>query len=274
MLSLSRSLTYRRTSQLIPLYLFSLIALMSGCGSGKTSSSATILVAAAADLAKVSRPLAREFERTSGVPVTFGFGSSAQLEQQIRQGASFDVYAPAARSFCVSIERDGLAEGSDKQYAIGRLVVWSKTIKIQKLDELKDSRVQRIAIANPRYAPYGVAAQQALQNAGMWQELQPKIVFGENVAHTLQMAETGNVEFSIVAMALVYGIDGFTLPVDTALYQPIQQAAVVLKASKNKQAASAFVDFLLTPQAQGIFKEYGFASPGVLGARASRPQPR
>ncbi|MBI2815738.1 MAG: molybdate ABC transporter substrate-binding protein [Acidobacteria bacterium] len=217
-----------------------------------------MLVAAASDLAKVSRPLATEFQRSSGRRVTFVFGSSGQLEQQIRHGAPYDLYAPAARSFCKALERDGLTDGPEKPYALGRLVVWSKKIELQKLDELKDSRIERIAIANPSHAPYGAAAQQTFERTGLWPALQPKMVFGENVLQTLQLAQTGNVEAALIAIALAHKSDGFILPVDPTLHEPIEQAAVVLKGSQNKQTARAFVDFLLTPEAQSILREYGF----------------
>ncbi len=232
--------------------------MLSGCSSGPGREHPAVLVAAAADLTKVSQPLGRAFERSTGIRVTFGFGSSGQLEQQIRQGASFDIYAPAARSYCEAIERDGFADGVDKPYALGRLVAWSKSLQLGSLDQLKEARIQRIAIANPGYAPYGAAAQQALQKAGLWQAVQPKIVYAENVAHALQMAETGNTEVALVALALVRGNDGSVLAVDPSLYSPIEQAAVVLKGSQNKQAAKSFLDFLLAPEAQEIFKEYGF----------------
>ena len=193
--------------------------------------------------------------------MTFGFGSSGQLEQQIRHGASFDVYAPAARSYCLSLERDGLAEGGDRLYGLGRLVAWSKTLPLTSLEELKESRVRRIAIANPRYAPYGMAAQQALQAAGLWPAVQSKIVYGETVSHALEMAETGNAEVALIAVALVRGSGGSLLPIDQSLYSPMEQAAVVLKSSRNKPAAGAFLEFLLTPEAQRILEEYGFGHP-------------
>jgi molybdate transport system substrate-binding protein len=235
-----------------------LMILLSACGSNRNSGPAPVLVAAASDLNSVSRPLTRAFEKSTGIPVTFGFGSSAQLEQQIRHGAIFDVYAPAARSYCTAIEHDGLTDGPDRQYAVGRLVAWSKTVKLQSLDGLSDSSIRQVAIGNPKFAPYGVAAQKALEKAGLWKSLQPKIVLAENVSHALQMAETGNAEVALVAAGLVQGVDGSVMYIDQSLYPPIEQVAVVLSASKNKQAARAFVDFLLSPEAQSILKEYGF----------------
>jgi molybdate transport system substrate-binding protein len=207
---------------------------------------------------KVSRPLARSFEQATGIAVTFGFGASGQLEQQIRQGASFDVFAPAARSYCTSIERAGLTDGKIRSFAFGRLVVWSKTIQLTSLKELTGSRVKKIAIANPSFAPYGEAAREALENARLWPEIESKVVMGETVAHALQLAETGNAEVAFVPMALVQDADAYVLPVEPNLYSPIEQAAVVLKDSRNKPAAKAFLDFLAGSEAQRILAEYGF----------------
>jgi molybdate transport system substrate-binding protein len=229
-----------------------------GCGAQVASGPPTLLVAAAADMMKVSRPLSRAFEQATGIGVTFGFGASGQLEQQIRQGASFDVYAPASRTYCTSIERAGLTDGKVKSFAFGRLAVWSKTVQLKSLKELTGSSVRKIAIGNPSTAPYGEAAREALQNSGIWPEIESKVVMGETVAHALQMAETGNAEVAFVPLALVQDADAYAFTVEPSLYSPIEQAAVVLKDSKNKQAANAFLDFLAGPEAQRIFAEYGF----------------
>ena len=231
------------------------------CSPASKAKPAPIIIAAASDLIKVSQPLAETFERSTGLQVTFSFGSSGQLEQQIRHGASFDVYAPAARSFCQSIERDGFADGPDKLYAYGRLGVWSKSLPLSSLQDLTSPQVRRIAIANPHYAPYGMAAQQALQAAGLWPKVEAKIVYGETVANALQMAQTGNADVALVAVALTKETGGSLVLVDQSLYNPIEQAAIVLKDSKNKPGARSFRDFLLTPEAQRIFQEYGFGHP-------------
>lgn len=238
--------------------LFGTCLLLLGCGTRVASGPPTVLVAAAADMMKVSRPLAKAFEQATGMGVTFGFGASGQLEQQIRQGASFDVYAPAARSYCNSLERAGLTDGKVESFAMGRLVAWSKTVQLNSLKELTGSRVKKIAIGNPSSAPYGKAAREALKNAGLWPEIESKVVMGETVAHALQMAETGNAEVAFVPMALVQESDAYALPVEPNLYSPIEQAAVVLKDSRNKPAARAFLDFLVGPEAQRILAEYGF----------------
>jgi len=133
-----------------------------GCAPAEPARSRALLVGAASDLAKVATPLAEAFERAHGFRLTFSLGASGQLEQQIRQGAPFDVYAPAAHSYCESLQRDGLLAGECKVYALGRLVAWSRSSEIRSLAELKEKGNLRIALANSQYAPYGRAAQQAL----------------------------------------------------------------------------------------------------------------
>ena len=243
-------------------FLIVIFALISvGCTSRNSGENPPLLVAAAANLLKVSRPLEAAFERSGAGAVIFSFASSGQLEQQIRQGAPFDVYAPAARSFSQSLERDGLVEGQAKLYALGRLVAWSQRFELESLEELREDRIRRVAVANPRFAPYGVAAQEALQASGLWQALQPKLVYGESVAHTFQMAETGNAEVALVALALAQDVGRPYLLIDQSLHRPIEQTAVVLKGSENKPAAKAFVEFLSTAEARRILEEYRFGLP-------------
>jgi len=222
----------------------------------------SIVVATAADLVKVSEPLAAAFEHRNGIRVTFSFGSSGQLEQQIRQGAPFDVYAPAARSYCESLRHDGFLEAECTVFALGRLVVLSGGFALESLSELEDKRIQRIALANPLHAPYGLAAQQTLQAVGLWQALEPKFVYADNVAHALQMAKTGNAEAALVALALVAkDASSAFLLVDASLHAPIEQTVTVLKASHNQQGALAFRDFLAGPEARQILAAYGFGHP-------------
>ena len=245
------------------IYLFIAIFVLRavGCTGRNSGQDPQILVAAAANLLKVSRPLGAAFQRSGAGAVIFSFASSGQLEQQIRQGAPFDVYVPAARPFSQSLERDGFLEGQAQLFALGRLAAWSRQFELESLEELREERIRRVSIANPRFAPYGVAAQEALQASGLWQALQPKLVYGESVAHTLQMAETGNAEVALVALALVQDSDRPHLLIEQSLHHPIEQTAAVLNKSENKQAARAFVEFLSTAEARRILKEYGFGLP-------------
>ena len=235
---------------------------IAACRLQSPAPTSAIVVAAASDLTKASEPLAAAFERTHGAKITFSFGASGQLEQMVRQGAPFDVYAPAARSYCESLRRDGLVTGECRVFALGRLVAWSGSIRLQALSDMTEKRILHIALANPSHAPYGLAAQQALEAAGLWQTLQPKFVYAESVAHAFQMAKTGNAEIALVALALVAKeTGGAFLAIDPNLHKPIEQTAAVLKDSRNLSAASAFRDFLAGAEAQGILAEYGFGHP-------------
>ena len=232
-----------------------------GCASRDSGERPQLLVAAAASLLKVSHPLEAAFRRSGAGEITFSFASSGQLEQQIRRGAPFDVYVPAAHAFSQSLERDGFVEGQVQLFALGRLAAWSRQFELESLEELREDRIRRVAVANPRFAPYGVAAQEALQASGLWQALQSKLVYGESVAHSFQMAETGNAEVALVALALVQDAGRPYLPIEQSLHRPIEQTAVILKSSKNKQLAKAFVEFLSTAEARRILEEYGFGLP-------------
>ena len=223
--------------------------------------SRTLVVAAASDLAKVGAPLAAAFERSQGGKVTFSFGASGQLAQQVRQGAPSDVYAPAARLYCETLRRDGFLEGECRPYALGRVVAWSRNFQIRSLAELREKGNLRIALANPRYAPYGLAAQQALEAAGLWQALQPRLVFADSVSHAFQMAKTGNADVALVALSLIQEEGGNSLAVDPGLHQPIEQTATVLKSSANQEVARSFCEFLSGPEAQRILAAYGFGHP-------------
>lgn len=231
------------------------------CGSPRDASRTPVLVAAAANQAEISRPLGEAFARSYGRKVTFSLGSSGQLEQQIRQGAPFDVFAPAGLSFCESLERDGYLRGQCRVFALGRLVAWSSSLQLGSLAELNQDRIQRVAIANPQFAPYGVAAQQALQAAGVWETIQPKLIVADNISQTFQMAETGNVDVALVALALVKNAGRPYYLIDSNLHQPIEQPAAVLLGSAHQQAAHEFVDFLFSSQAKQILTDYGYEPP-------------
>lgn len=224
-------------------------------------SASPLVVAAASDLVKASRPLAKTFQRLYRFQVNFGFGPSGQLEQQIRQGAPFDVYLSAGLSYCQALQQAGFTQGPPKVFALGRLVIWSPSLSLDSLAQLKQERVLRIAIANPRYAPYGVAAQQALQSAGLWEAVQSKLVYAESVSQAFQMAETGNTEAALIARALVQDAPHPFFAIDPSLYEPIQQCAAVLKDAKNPEAARAFLEFLSTAEARRILQDYGFGLP-------------
>jgi molybdate transport system substrate-binding protein len=227
---------------------------------------AVVRVAAAADLSDAFAEVGLAFEKATGQKVLFTFGSSGLLATHLSQGAPFDVFAAASRHYA---EQTVIASSCDRHsmagYARGRLAIWSngkETWTPKTLAELADPRVARIAIANPDHAPYGLAAKQALERAGVWQAVSAKLVLAENVRQTLQFAATGNANVALVALSLVIQDrrHPWTL-IDDALHQPLQQTLVVCKGGKNPVAGQDFAQFLLSSPGRAILERYGFAQP-------------
>jgi molybdate transport system substrate-binding protein len=134
----------------------------------------------------------------------------------------------------------------------------SSSSKIEKVTDLTRNEVKRIAIANPDHAPYGKAAQEALEKAGVWEQVKPRLVYGDNIRQTLQFAETGNVDVAIVALSLSKQSDGQWTLIPQELHNPIDQGLAVIKGTKNEKAAREFASFVTGPQGQGILAKYGF----------------
>jgi molybdate transport system substrate-binding protein len=239
-------------------------------------------VAAAADLAFAFKDVGEAFTRKTGTQVTFSFGSTGLLEKQIEEGAPFDVFAAANVSFADAAVSAGACLADSKSlYARGRIVLWSRAgPPPASLASLKDSGVAKIAIANPEHAPYGKAAQQALERAGIWADVKSKLVYGENVQETLQFAQSGNADVAIVALSLATVSKGAFTPIDAAGYDPIDQAMVVCKGERGRGAhldkARAFTAFVASDEARSIMRRYGFLMPGeapAAAASSSAPAP-
>jgi len=226
------------------------------------SASGELTVAAASDLTPVFEELGREFESATKTKVVFVFGSTGMLTRQIENGAPFDLFAAANVSYIDELEQKGLIIPDSKAvYARGRITLWTANespVRFQGIEDLARPEFQRIAIANPDHAPYGLAAKQALQSAGVWDRVQPKLVYGDNVRQTLQYAQTGNVEVAIVPLSLSIPSNGRWTLIPEDLHQPIDQSVAIMKSTKNEPAARAFITFLNSPQGKAIMKKYGF----------------
>lgn len=225
----------------------------------------TLLVSAAADLTFALQELGPHFERHTGIKVTFNFGATGQLAQQIEQGAPVDLFAAANEAYIDRLDKQGLIlAGSKMPYARGHLTLWTRAdspLRLSSLDDLLQPQVQRVAIANPSHAPYGLAAKQALQAAGLWRLLKPKLVMGENVRQTLQYAATGNVDAAIIALSLSMQHDGLWVQIPERLHRPIVQTLAILKRTPYVSEARQFAAFITGPQGQPIMKKYGFVLP-------------
>jgi len=238
------------------------LALLFSAGCGRTVTLPPLTVAAASDLTPAFEELGREFEKTNKTKVVFVFGSTGMLTRQIENGAPFDVFAAANVSYVDELVQKGLVIPDSRAiYARGRITLWTpndSNLRLQGVADLARPEVQRIAIANPDHAPYGLAAEQALQNAGVWDRVQPKLVYGDNIRQTLQYAQTGNVEVAIVALSLSVQSNGRWTLIPEDLHQPIDQGLAVMKTTQKEQAARAFGAFINSERGKAIMKKYGF----------------
>lgn len=229
----------------------------------------TLSIAAASDLQFALRQVVQDFEAQSpDTRVQLTFGSSGKFSTQIRQGAPFDVFFSADFAYAQVLVEAGLTVGGVRPYATGRIVLWSaqEDASALTLQELTSPRFARVAIANPRHAPYGQRAEEALRATGIWDALQPRLVYGENISQTAQFVRSGNAQVGIVALSLVLapalqGGGGYALIPDT-LHAPLEQGYVVLRGAKSKASAQAFVRYLESAQARATLARYGFAPGG------------
>ncbi|MEQ1353882.1 MAG: molybdate ABC transporter substrate-binding protein [Candidatus Acidiferrum sp.] len=231
-----------------------------------------ITVAAAADLKFAMTELATQYEKQTGDTLNVTYGSSGNFFSQIQNGAPFDLFFSADIDYARKLESAGLAEpGSLYLYAIGRICLWTPPdshLDVNALGwkALLDAHVQKIAIANPDHAPYGRAAVAALKNAGIYDQVKSKLVFGDNISQAAQFVQSGNAQAGIVALALAISPgmrDGQRWDIPEELHPPIEQAAVLLKNAKNHRAARAFLDFVKTPAARATLAKYGFTFPAA-----------
>jgi len=218
-----------------------------------------ILVAAAADLYPIQRELSEAAAKTLGIDLKFTFSGSGMLARQIENGAPYDLYLSANESFVRNLASRGkLLPDTVTIYAIGRLGLWSKNGKVQRLEDLTAVRVVHFALPNPVHAPYGAAAREMLQALGLWKQVEAKVVYGENVEQTLQFAESGNADACITAWSLVRARGGTLLP---ARHATIRQVGGVVTSSTKRQAAGKVLQFLAGPGGRALLGRYGFGTP-------------
>ncbi|HKR61149.1 MAG TPA: molybdate ABC transporter substrate-binding protein [Pyrinomonadaceae bacterium] len=223
-----------------------------------------ILVAAAANLSDSFPELAQEFTKQSGIKVVLSFGSTADLAKQVENGAPFDVFAAADVTHVSTLQQKGLiTPGSVNRYARGSLVVWvppGSKIKLERVEDLTNKSVERIVIAKPDIAPYGHAAVEALRALNLWQQIEPKVIYGMNVAQVRQFVSSGNAEVGFLPRSLVQDGQGTSLDIDEKLYQPIDQALGIVRASQKQESARRFTAFVLGPEGQTILQKHGYKS--------------
>ena len=230
------------------------------------------VVAAAADLNFAVTEIAEAFKAETGMAVKLSFGSTGNFATQIREGAPFQLYMAADERYVLDLAAEGLTRDKGRLYAVGRIVMMvphGSTLKADGTLEtlraaLASGGISRFAIANPEHAPYGLRAKEALVHAGLWEEVEPKLVLGENVSQAAQFALSGNTEGGIIAYSLALSdeiskLGEFEL-IPAEWHEPLNQRMVLLKSAGP--VAEAFYQYMNAPAAREIMKKYGFALPG------------
>jgi len=233
--------------------------------------SPTLRIAAAADLRYALDDIIKAFRRQhTEVHIEPAYGSSGMFYAQLVNRAPFDLYLSADVQYPRKLSDQGsILPGSEFTYADGRIVLWTGNasgVDVERLgmDTLRQPAVHHIAIANPAHAPYGRAAEAAMRSLGVYDAVKDKLVMGENISQTFQLAESGAAEVGIVALSLAIAPgaagQGHYWEVPRAAYPRIQQGGAILKWTKNPEAAQAFRGFLLAPEGRAILKRYGFST--------------
>lgn len=219
-----------------------------------------IKVAVAANFTEPAKQIAALFKAKTGHDAVLSFGASGQFYTQITQDAPFVILLSADDERPKKLVADGLAVADSRfTYAVGKLVLWSKTDGLVKGEEtLKADAFNKVSIANPAAAPYGAAAIETLKALKLYDSLQAKIVQGNSIAQAFQFVDTGNAELGFVAFSQVINASGSRWLVPQALYTPILQDAVLLKKGADSAAAKAFLDFLKGPEAHAVIEKFGY----------------
>ncbi|MBE7175834.1 MAG: molybdate ABC transporter substrate-binding protein [Mucilaginibacter polytrichastri] len=218
-------------------------------------------IAVAANAQFVAKELETSFRKESGLEAEMVIGSSGKFTAQIKAGAPFDVFLSADTQYPDALYKSGLTLRKPKIYAYGKLVLWSEK-KHMSLDKLASGLRGKIALGNPKTAPYGVAAISALKKSGVYSKISGRIVYGESIAQVTQYMLAGAVSEAFTAKSVVLEpalkSKGFWTEIDPALYAPIAQSAVVLKTTKNREAAEKFHAFLYSEKGRALFRKYGY----------------
>lgn len=222
-----------------------------------------VKIAVAANFTAPAKEIAAAFEKATGHKPLLSFGATGQFYAQISQGAPFEILISADKATPAKAIKEGHAvDGTAFTYAVGRLVLFSKSLDLAKGDAvLKEGKFAKIAIANPATAPYGAAAVETMKALGVYDPLQAKFVLGNNISQTFQFVETGNADLGFVALSqVIVAKDGWRWTVPASLYAPIAQDAVLLKPGAGSEAATAFLTFLKGPEARAVIEKYGYGA--------------
>ena len=241
------------------------LAALIGCFALTSAQAEEVQVAVAANFTAPIQAIASDFEKDTGHRLIAAYGATGQFYTQIKNGAPFEVFLAADNTTPEKLENEGdIVPGSRFTYAIGTLALWSaKDGYIDGTDKaLIDNQFKHLSIANPKAAPYGLAATQVLARLGLTEKVKNKIVEGQNITQAYQFVSTGNAELGFVALSQIYKdgkvSSGSAWIVPEVMHDPIRQDAVILKKGENNPAAKALADYLKGPKATAIIKSYGY----------------
>jgi molybdate transport system substrate-binding protein len=228
-----------------------------------------ITIAAAADLKFAMDEIVDAYKKSNAADqIEVVYGSSGKFNTQMQQGAPFDLFFSADIAFPRELAKNGLAASEVRPYAVGRIVLWSASMDASKmtLDSLTDPQIARIAIANPQHAPYGKRAEEALRSSGLWEKIESKLVYGENIANTAQFVQTGNAQVGIIALSLALSPElsakgGYYLIPDK-LHAPLEQGFIITKRAAGNALAKRFAEYMASRPARAVMTKYGFVLPG------------
>lgn len=233
---------------------------------------ASLTIAAAADLKYAMAEVVKNFRaQRPDDRIDVIYGSSGKFSTQIVNGAPFDLFFSADIKYPRELEKMGLTVGATQPYAVGRIVLWSRKPQLAKtaLKDLPRTPIRKFAIANPRHAPYGLRAQEALQHQGVWETMKPRLVMGENIAHTAQYVDSGAADAGIVALGLVLspamqGKGAWTL-IPAEWHAPLEQGYAITRRAAGNPLAADFARYMASEPARAVMRRYGFAMPGEAG---------
>ncbi len=250
-----------RASRFAPVCLTSLLAVFA-IGAAQADE---VQVAVAANFTAPIQAIAADFEKDTGHKLVAAYGATGQFYTQIKNGAPFEVFLSADDTTPEKLEKEGdTVKGSRFTYAVGTLALWSaKDGYVDTNGEvLKKNQYQHLSIANPKAAPYGLAATQVLEKLKLTEATKAKIVEGQNITQAYQFVSTGNAELGFVALSQIYKegkvTSGSAWIVPASLHDPIKQDAVILSKGKDNAAAKALVEYLKGPKAAAVIKSYGY----------------
>jgi len=240
------------------------VAFLASCGTPPPAEE-TLTIAAAAKLTDVLGEIGRAFDAQTGIKVIFSYGSTAQLATQIENGAPFDLFAAADTEHVDALVTDHkLTSESRAVYALGQLALWipdGEQTGVRELKDLAGKQIRFVALAQPELAPYGQAAVDVLKGAGLWDSVQPKLVYGTSISMAKQYAASGSANAAFTAYSLVLHEKGTVLKIDPHLHRPIQQALGIVAASHRTEEARQFRSFLLGDEGRAILTNNGYQLP-------------